>query len=67
MQTIQFPPGPKDALTSVFAMRRDPVEFFTRLAREHGLSGLAYLLDIARLEAEMNSGRAVGPQPDKPA
>jgi cytochrome P450 len=36
MQTIQFPPGPKDALTSVFAMRRDPVEFFTRLAREHG-------------------------------
>jgi hypothetical protein len=38
-----------------------------RLAREHGLSGLAYLLDIARLEAEMNSGRAVGPQPDKPA
>jgi cytochrome P450 len=36
MQTTQFPPGPKDALTSVFAMRRDPVEFFTRLAREHG-------------------------------
>jgi hypothetical protein len=36
-----------------------------RLAREHGLSGLAYLLDIARLEAEMNSGKAVEPQPDK--
>ncbi len=37
-----------------------------RLAREHGLPGLAYLLDIARLEAEMNAGKAVGQRPDKP-
>ena len=36
MPTIQFPPGPKDALTSVFAMRRDPIGFFTKLTREHG-------------------------------
>jgi hypothetical protein len=34
-----------------------------RLARENGLTELAYLLDIARLEAEMNAGRAVTPRP----
>ncbi len=35
-----------------------------RLARENGLTELAYLLDIARLEAEMNAGKAVTPRSD---
>ena len=36
-QTNQFPPGPKDSPDSnLYAMRRDPIGFFTRLAREYG-------------------------------
>ena len=34
-----------------------------RLARENGFKDLANLLEIARLEAEMKAGRAVGPRP----
>ncbi len=32
------------------------------MARENGFKELAYLLDVARLEAEMKGGRAVGPR-----
>jgi hypothetical protein len=34
-----------------------------RLARENGFKDLANLLEIARMEAEMKAGRAVGPRP----
>jgi hypothetical protein len=34
-----------------------------RVARENGFKELAYLLEVARLEAEMKAGRAVGPRP----
>ena len=34
-----------------------------RLARENGFKELAYLLEVARMEAEMKAGRAVGPRP----
>jgi hypothetical protein len=33
-----------------------------RLARENGFKELAYLLEVARLEAEMKAGRTVGPR-----
>lgn len=37
MQTNPFPPGPKDSpSTNLYSMRRDPIGFFTKLAREHG-------------------------------
>lgn len=37
MQSVQFPPGPKESPASnLYAMRRDPVGFFTRLAHEYG-------------------------------
>ena len=37
MQNTQSPPGPLDSPASnLYAMRRDPIGFFTRLAREHG-------------------------------
>jgi len=32
-------------------------QILARLARDNGFSELAYLLDLARLEAEMNAGR----------
>jgi hypothetical protein len=32
-----------------------------KLARDNGFSELAYLLDVARLEAEMTAGRPVAP------
>ncbi|MGB8352322.1 MAG: cytochrome P450 [Chthoniobacteraceae bacterium] len=36
-QTIQRPPGPKDsAVANLYAMRRDPIGFFTKLTREYG-------------------------------
>ena len=36
-----------------------------RLARDNGFSELAYLLDLARLEAEMNAGRTVASRSDR--
>jgi hypothetical protein len=36
-----------------------------RLARDNGFSELAYLLDLARLEAEMTAGRTVASRPDR--
>ena len=36
MQTTQIPPGPKDPVANLYAMRRDPIGFFTKLAREYG-------------------------------
>jgi hypothetical protein len=36
-----------------------------KLARSSGLSELAYLLDIACLEAEMNAGRSVASRSDR--
>lgn len=37
MQTVQYPPGPRGLPGStLIAMQRDPLAFFSRVAREHG-------------------------------
>jgi hypothetical protein len=50
----------REAATYIAELTSD----LARLARENGLTELAYLLDIARLEAEMNAGKAVTPRSD---
>ena len=36
MTTGVFPPGPRSGLLSYFALRRNPLDFMTRVARKHG-------------------------------
>jgi hypothetical protein len=50
----------REAATYIAELTSD----LARLARENGLSALAYLLDVARLEAELNAGKVVAPRPD---
>jgi len=50
----------REAATYIAELTSD----LARLARENGLSELGYLLDVARLEAEMSAGKTVGPRPD---
>ena len=52
-------PRARDAAGYIAELAAD----LARLARENGFTTLAYLLDVARLEAEMKAGRAVGPRP----
>jgi hypothetical protein len=60
---VDLPPQSRarEAATYVAELTSD----LARLARENGLTELAYLLDIARLEAEMNAGKAVTPRPHR--
>jgi hypothetical protein len=51
----------REAATYIAELTHD----LAKLARDNGLSELAYLLDVARLEAEMNAGRAVAPRPNR--
>ena len=36
MSHAAFPPGPRSALLSYYAMRRDPLKFLLNMAREYG-------------------------------
>ena len=56
---LPFQPGARDAAGYIAELTAD----LARLARESGFKELAYLLEIARMEAEMKAGRAVGPRP----
>ena len=56
---LPFQSGARDAAGYIAELTAD----LARLARESGFKELAYLLDIARMEAEMKAGRAVGPRP----
>jgi hypothetical protein len=51
----------REAATYIAELTSD----LARLARENGLPELAYLLEVARLEAEMSAGKVVGPRPER--
>ena len=36
MSQAAYPPGPRSALLSYYALRRDPLQFLLRMSREHG-------------------------------
>jgi hypothetical protein len=56
------PPRARDAASYIAELAAD----LARLARENGFKELAYLLEVARMEAEMKAGRTVGPRaPDE--
>jgi hypothetical protein len=59
--SADLPPksGTRDAAGYIAELSAD----LARLARESGFKQLAYLLEVARMEAEMRAGRAVGPRP----
>ena len=57
------PHRPREAAVYIAELVSD----LARLARESGLSELAHLLDIARLEAEMVASRTAPPEPLDPA
>jgi hypothetical protein len=59
--SADLPPQPRerDAANYIAELTAD----LARLAREIGFKELAYLLEVARMEAEMKAGRAVGPRP----
>jgi hypothetical protein len=59
--SAELPPQARarDAASYIAELTAD----LARLARENGFKELAYLLEVARLEAEMKAGRAVGPRP----
>jgi hypothetical protein len=62
--SADLPPQPRarDAAGYIAELTAD----LARLARESGFKELAYLLEVARLEAGMKAGRAVGPRrPDE--
>jgi hypothetical protein len=62
--SANLPPQPRarDAAGYIAELTAD----LARLARENGFKELAYLLEVARMEAEMKAGRTVGPrQPDE--
>jgi hypothetical protein len=52
-------PRARDAAGYIAELTAD----LARLARESGFKELAYLLEVARMEAEMKAGRIVGPRP----
>jgi hypothetical protein len=56
---LPLQPRARDAAGYIAELTAD----LARLARENGFKELAYLLEVARLEAEMKAGRAVGPRP----
>jgi hypothetical protein len=51
----------REAATYIAELTSD----LAKLARGSGFSELAYLLDIAHLEAELNAGRSVAPRSDR--
>jgi hypothetical protein len=59
--SADLPPQPRarDAAGYIAELTAD----LARLARESGFKELAYLLEVARMEAEMKAGRTVGPRP----
>jgi hypothetical protein len=59
--SADLPPqrGAREAANYIAELTTD----LARLARESRFKELAYLLEVARLEAEMKAGRAVGPRP----
>jgi hypothetical protein len=59
--SADLPPHPRarDAAGYIAELTAD----LARVARENGFKELAYMLEVARLEAEMKAGRAVGPRP----
>lgn len=53
------PNGAVEAAAYVAALTRE----LARMAREHRLNMLGYLLDMAQLEAQSIAGAAAGPEP----
>jgi hypothetical protein len=55
---LPLQPRARDAASYIAELAAD----LARLARENGFKELAYLLEVARMEAEMKAGRTVGPR-----
>jgi hypothetical protein len=54
-------PSPQSRARAAATYIAELTSDLAKLARDHGFSELAYLLDVARLEAEMTASRSQAP------